>query len=222
MKLPYSEGSTFLVPLKNGGFARGVVARASPKGRGVMGYFFGPRLSSKDGVTWNDLDPSGAILRIRFGDLGLINGEWPICGQVPNWNRDDWPMPDFVRRDPLGCLKPKLVRYADDDPMRIEVEYPIDDDSGMLEDVSAGYGAVEIRLSKVLGLSGPSGYDDKGKLELQPSTRSSKERKVDHYLYFPKRTDALSVAAVLRKDDFVVETKRSADDKNWLVLARHI
>jgi hypothetical protein len=41
MKLPYSEGSVFLVPLRKGGYARGVVARASPKGKGLLGYFFG-------------------------------------------------------------------------------------------------------------------------------------------------------------------------------------
>ncbi len=151
MTLPYFDGSTFLVPLRNGGYARGVVARASPEGKGVMGYFFGPRLSSTVGVAWDDLDPANAILRIRFGDLGLINGEWPIVGEIRNWNRSEWPMPDFVRRDPLGRLKPILVRYADDDPNRIETEYAIDDDSGMLPDSSAGYGAVEIKLTKLLG-----------------------------------------------------------------------
>jgi hypothetical protein len=116
-----------------------------------MGYFFGPRLSSTDGVEWNDLDPAKAILRMRFGDLGLINGEWPIYAKVPDWNRSEWPMPDFVRRDPLGRLKPMLVRYMDNDPNRVETEYAIDDDSGMLPDSSAGYGAVEIRLTKLLG-----------------------------------------------------------------------
>ena len=46
MKLPYSEGSVFLVPLRNGGYARGVVARATGEGKGLFGYFFGPRLAS--------------------------------------------------------------------------------------------------------------------------------------------------------------------------------
>ena len=151
MSLPYSESSVFLVPLRNGGYARGVVARASPKGKGVLGYFFGPRLSSTDDAVWDDLEPAKAILRIRFGDLGLINGEWAIFGKVPSWNRSEWPTPDFVRRDPLGRSKPVLVRYSDDDPMRIEAEYRIEDDSGMLPDSAYGYGAVEIELTKLLG-----------------------------------------------------------------------
>lgn len=150
MILPYSEGFRFLVPLRNGGYARGVVARASPEGKGVMGYFFGPRFSSESNVVWLDIHPATAILRIRFGDLGLINGKWPIYGKISNWNRSEWPMPDFIRRDPLGRLRPVLVRYLDDDPNRVETEYSIDDDSDMLPDSSAGYGAVEIRLTKLL------------------------------------------------------------------------
>ena len=35
--------------------------------------------------------------------------------------------------------------------MRIEAEYRIEDDSGMLPDSAYGYGAVEIELTKLLG-----------------------------------------------------------------------
>src|SRR5437588_3474510 len=139
-KLPYSEGSVFLVPLRKGGYGRGVVARAGPKGRGLFGYFFGPRLTSADTAKLDDLDPSNSVLRVRFGDLGLINNEWSILGKVPNWDRSHWPMPDFARRPP--GLKARLVRYCDTDPMCIEAEYPIDDDLGLPTDSAYGYGAV--------------------------------------------------------------------------------
>src|SRR6476660_1809183 len=111
MTLPYSEGSVFMVPLRKGGYARGVVARASDEGKGIFGYFFGPRIPSIEDVPLDDLVPFNSITRIMFGDLGLINGSWPIVGRVPNWSRSQWSMPDFVRRDPLGRLKPTLVRY---------------------------------------------------------------------------------------------------------------
>ena len=150
MKLPYSEGSVFLVPLKNGGYARGVVARASRHGKVLFGYFFGPLLRSTDIVAFDDLDPANAVLCVMFGDLGLINGEWVVRGAVPNWDRTQWPMPDFVRKDPLGFLKPVLVRYCDTDPRRVETEYRIDDDSGLPTNSLSGYGAVEIKLSKLL------------------------------------------------------------------------
>jgi hypothetical protein len=89
MKLPYSEGSVFLVPLRNGGYARGVVARATAKGKTLFGYFFGPRIESTGSTVLDDLNPANATLRIRFGDLGLINGAWPLLGRIPNWDRAD-------------------------------------------------------------------------------------------------------------------------------------
>lgn len=150
-KLPYSEGSVFLIPLRKGGYARGVIARASPKGKALLGYFFGPRLPSADQAIIDDLNPGDAILRVIFGDLGFINGEWTILGKVPNWDRTEWPMPDFVRRDPVGRRKSVLVRYSDSDPMQIEAEFPIEDDSGLAVDSAYGYGAVEIALTKLLG-----------------------------------------------------------------------
>ena len=150
MKLPYSEGSIFLVPLRNGGYARGVVARSSSAGKVLLGYFFGPRLSSPTLVVVEDLDPAHAVLEVRFGDLGLINGIWPIVGRIPRWDRTRWPMPLFVRRDPLKKREPVLVRYSDTDPRHIETERPIDDNAEMISDSMYGYGAVEIKLTKLL------------------------------------------------------------------------
>ncbi|MFO0840715.1 MAG: Imm26 family immunity protein [Phycisphaerae bacterium] len=142
MRLPYAEWSVFCVPLNDGGYARGVVARATKKGKVLLGYFFGPRLATVDAAILTDLDPQNSVLRITFGDLGLIRREWPILGVLPNWNRSAWPMPDVVRRDPLGRLKPVLVRYSDDDPNRIEMERVIDNDIGLAPDSMYGYGAV--------------------------------------------------------------------------------
>jgi hypothetical protein len=151
MKLPYSEGSVFVVPLTKGGYARGVVARAAPRGRALFGYFFGPPLTSATAARLDDLKPDNAVLRVRFGDLGLINGEWSVIGRVPDWDRSQWRMPDFVRQDPLGRLRPVLVRYCDTDPRHIEAEYPINNDSNLPTDSGYGYGAVEIELTKLLG-----------------------------------------------------------------------
>ncbi len=75
MKLPYSEGCVFLVPLREGGYARGVVARAAPQGKVLFGYFFGPRIDSVGKIALEDLVPGNEVLRVRFGDLGLIEGK---------------------------------------------------------------------------------------------------------------------------------------------------
>lgn len=148
-KLPYTEGSVFLVPLRDSGFARGVVARSAPKGRILFGYFFGPKLDNDLSPALTGLNPKKAILRDRFGDLGLMNGEWQVIGIVPSWKRSEWSMPDFVRRDPLGRRKARLVRYSDTDPSCIALEKPIDDDPTLANDGLAGYGFVEIRLTKL-------------------------------------------------------------------------
>jgi hypothetical protein len=151
MKRSYGEGSVFLVPLRDGGYARGVIARAGPDGKVLFGYFFGPRLASNAEVPFEDLNPATALLHVRFGALGLLRGDWPVLAKLPSWDRSEWPMHDFARRDPLGQRKARLVHYSNDDPSRIEAEFPIDDDAGLATDSLSGYGAVEIKLTKLLG-----------------------------------------------------------------------
>jgi Immunity protein 26 len=150
MKLPYQEGSIFVLPIRTGGYARGVVARKAPRGKVLFGYFFGPLLSSVRSAPVDGLNPSQATFRVRFGDLGLINGEWKVIGSIRDWNRAEWLMPAFIRKDPLGKRKSLVVTYSDTDPLRIESERPFDDDSGLDSDTLYGYGAVEIVLTKLL------------------------------------------------------------------------
>lgn len=150
MKPSYPNSSVFLVPLKDGGFARGVVARAAPDGKLLLGYFFGPRLASLAEADLSGLEPSNAILSLRFGDLGLVKGLWPIMGKLPEWNPAEWPMPSAVRRDLLGNAKPVLVRYDDNDPSKILSEEALEDDNELPTDGLAGYGFVEAKLTKLL------------------------------------------------------------------------
>src|SRR6476660_2401829 len=123
--LPYSEGAVFAVPLRNGGYARGVVARAGPEGKVLFGHFFGPRLDSVDQVNLEGIEPGKSILSVIFGDLGLINGEWRLIGSMPNWQRGAWSMPEFVRREPIG-KRAWRVRRSDVDPLKIESEVPVE------------------------------------------------------------------------------------------------
>lgn len=150
MKLPYSEGSVFVLPLRSGGYARGVVARAK---EGILfGYFFGPRLDSMEEANFDKLHPDKAILRLRFGDLGLIEGEWKVLGMVPGWDRSAWPIPLLVSRVPRELRKPFLIECADTDPNVETGQWTIEHDehpdlpsAGLF-----GSGAVEIRLGKML------------------------------------------------------------------------
>jgi Immunity protein 26 len=149
MKLPYSEGSVFLVPLRDGGYAKGVVARAAPEGKVLFGYFFGPKIKSTEDIVVGDLTPGKEILKVRFGDLGLINGKWPVRGHVSNWSRSEWTMPDFVRREPISN-RTWLVRYSDTDPSRVVSEELVDPACSLPTDSTSGSGSVEIKLTKLL------------------------------------------------------------------------
>ncbi|MGJ4948636.1 immunity 26/phosphotriesterase HocA family protein [Bradyrhizobium sp. HKCCYLS20291] len=157
MKQTYREGAVFLVPLRDGGFARGVVARTPLRARKILlGYFFGPRLISREAASFAQLAARDAILFARCGDLRPIDGSWPVLGGHPSWNRSDWPFPDFVRRDPLTS-RAYLVRYLDTDPRKIEFERPIDPDCDLPRDGLWGSGAVELILTKLLAASRPDG-----------------------------------------------------------------
>jgi hypothetical protein len=150
MKLPYREGTWFAVPLRDGGFAVGVVARATPKGKIILCYFFGPRRSKPASISdVRNFAPHDAILVHRVGDLGLINGEWPILGELPSWDRNLWSMPQFVRKDEL-CNRAWRVYYSDNDPAQLVKEEPEPLDSKLERHGLLGYGAAEILVTKRL------------------------------------------------------------------------
>lgn len=152
MKLPYKEGTWFAVPLREGGFAVGVVARATEKGKILLCYFFGPRRMSVPTLEEvESLNSQDAIRKLQVGDLSLINGEWPIIGHSNAWKRADWSMPVFIRRDILRPPRAWLVYRSDTDPNVVVREEPAPhEQKGFENDSLSGAGAAEIVLSKML------------------------------------------------------------------------
>ncbi len=151
-KLEYGPGVLFAVPLNVGGYGLGLVVRANP--RGVMfGYFFGPRRAQPPEVSQvEQLSGVDAVLVGRFGDLHLKQGKWPIIGPIPDWSRDRWPMPDFVRTEPIMGRSFRL-RYDDADPNLLleEVQVPPTEIVGGVPDSLMGAGSVENKLTRLLG-----------------------------------------------------------------------
>ena len=151
MKRPtVREGDLFAVPLCEGGYAVGVVAR---KGQGgvLLGYFFGPRrqkVPTLDEI--QGLAPKDAILVEQFGHLGLRDRTWPILGAMKPWNRDAWPIPDLCRTESLTG-RTWRVTYGEDlaTPLRKE-RCTAEVAATLLPDSLAGAGAVEIGLTKLL------------------------------------------------------------------------
>ena len=74
--MSYDEGNWFAVPLTQGGYALGLVARTNGRGT-ALGYFFLPVFPDvPDSTATVGLQAADAILVRLFGDLALINGEW--------------------------------------------------------------------------------------------------------------------------------------------------
>jgi hypothetical protein len=154
--LPYREGTVFLIPLREGGYATGVVARVARQGKIVLVYLFGPR---RDKPPMPDellgLSASDALKCLRVGDLGLLNGEWPVVGSLPDWQREEWPTPLFLRRDDLS-QRAWIVHFDDEDPSQLQREEVAAYNTTGLERQSLyGYGAVELLLTTILRGTGP-------------------------------------------------------------------
>jgi len=149
-KLTYREGDWFAVPLPGGGYGVGLVARMNRRGA-VLGYFFGPRRESvPTSADVLNLSPKQAALIAQFGDLGLLDGSWPIVGREEEWDRENWPMPAFARIDEFAG-KAWRVEYSEDD-LRWIRETPTTPDQVRRLPKDAAYGdeAVAIELSKLL------------------------------------------------------------------------
>ncbi len=150
-KLPYREGDVFAVPLRDGGYGIGIVARMDGKGA-VLGYFFDRRYEAAPAAAdVGRLTALDAVLIQIFGDVGLVRGTWPVIGQLRDWRREEWPMPAFGRHEELTGRYFR-VEYSDDDPNSRPHEVPISQEEfeRLPEDGAAGFGFIEARLTRLL------------------------------------------------------------------------
>jgi hypothetical protein len=221
MKLNYSEGTWFAVPLDSGGFGVGVVARATKKGPAILVYLFGPKREAVPSLSEvAGLDPSAAVKVVQTGDMHLLGGEWPILGRLPTWQRESWPIPMF-RRSPPFLNHAYNVRYSDVDPNCVISETKVPLGSFKFDDDSLyGVGAVEFELSRLLGGDAPRKADPVAQ-SAEPTQPGGLPQGVRYFLYIPKQKKAEALAARLRGEGFEVETRRGADETNWLVLVSH-
>ena len=144
------EGTWFAVPVQTGGYALGVVARTTAGGGVVLAYFFGNVYTKVPLIEdIESLGPESAVRIFRVGDLGLIDGTWPIIGYDPRWRREDWKMPKFIRKDDLS-RRAWIVQYSEADANIVESEGPIDYDAKLERDAVLGAGAVETLLTRML------------------------------------------------------------------------
>ncbi|WP_437483771.1 immunity 26/phosphotriesterase HocA family protein [Sorangium sp. So ce1014] len=145
---PAPNGTVFLVPLRDGGHAIGVLARAPMEGH-AFGYFFGPRISKVSDVDLAKLIPENALLVGKFGDLEILCKNWPIVGVLKDWAPADWPMLPMARIDEAAG-RAWLATYDDSFDCIEETEIDVDAVSRYPYDRMMGAGAVEIRLTSLI------------------------------------------------------------------------
>lgn len=148
--VPYEDGTWFAVPLRDGGYGTGIVARHSADGC-ILIYLFGPRYKNIPPLHEVQKKRSKDAIKVKIaGDLGLIEGSWPIIGSSEAWKRDEWPMPKFIRKDEISNSV-WLVTYADDNPNQVICEERASIDlQGFERDSLSGAGAIEIVLTRLL------------------------------------------------------------------------
>jgi Immunity protein 26 len=155
------EGTVVAIPVKPQGWVLGVYARVK-KGRGLgvpFGYFFGDVCNAiPDASIIPTLRPSHAILQTCFGDIGLIEGRWPIIGKIEPWTRDDWPMPYMmISGAELGMPCDQRVLFDENDPSReIQRECAEPGTLNLPSASTPGSLALENILSMILGGERPA------------------------------------------------------------------
>jgi hypothetical protein len=151
-KINYSEGDCFLVPLKNGGYARGVVARLNGKGK-VCSFFFLPRYEHiTDAIIDDYLTPANSLYVSFHSDSGfIVDNRWKVFGKISPWVRDDWHLPVFGFTNTLLDERGELRYYDDKTLEKINEEtVSVEKVANLPEDGAAGSGYIEGRLAIII------------------------------------------------------------------------
>ncbi len=145
------EGTWFVVPLGKKRYCLGLIARVTPTGEVAFCFFFHPDNSGKPSMEHTaDLRKTDAISYFRCSTLGLVLGEWTVLGRANEWDRLQWPMPQFYREDVLFKGKGWIVSYSDSDPVAPIAEVRTSANTGLTSDGTLGHEAAEYVLRKSL------------------------------------------------------------------------
>lgn len=142
------------MPLSDGQFIAGVLARISPQGQQIgLGYFFDEIFSSKPSLeVLRDKRAADAREAVRFSTLSLINGHWAVLGKCAGWNRSEWPMPSSVRQ-PCPTVTAFEVQFDDDDPLQVIASNRIscEVDKQLRTENIYGFEGIRIHMERLIG-----------------------------------------------------------------------
>jgi hypothetical protein len=147
-KIIPKEGDVFAVPLMQGGYGMGLIAREHKKI--TLGYFFATIYESLPmEVDFTDINKCEVALIGKFSSMSIEKGEWPVLESIDNFNRSEWPIPMLKMQHPLT---EKYYAVIYDDTLINEERYLIDEkeaeklfNHGLYGDI-----ALQNKLSKIL------------------------------------------------------------------------
>ncbi|MBS4063776.1 MAG: hypothetical protein KGZ74_04410 [Chitinophagaceae bacterium] len=147
-KIKLKEGDFFSIPLTQGGYGIGLVAREY---RTItLGYFFDiiyqnipEKINDRDIRNWRI-----ALIGI-FSSLGIKNGEWPLLKTDFIFNKEEWPIPIFKTQEPLT---EKYFAVKVDITLMNDERYLISEEEAKayFKHVSYGYESLSKQLSTIL------------------------------------------------------------------------
>jgi hypothetical protein len=145
----YGRGDWFLVPLPaSQPYIGRIVAGKAPI---LFGYFFAPMGDRPSAQDLARISPNSAVLRAKFGDLGLLEGRWQVIAS--DQLDPEWTLPPLRRIDVVSG-EAYLVTYGDDLSRERECKRITPSEAMRFpSDSLYGYGAVEIELRRLWAVS---------------------------------------------------------------------
>lgn len=147
-KIKIIEGNIFAVPLVQGGYAIGLIARRHKTSS--LGYFFDKiYLSPPEELDIADINNWKVALIGQFSAIGIEEGEWPLLKTNFDFNREEWPIPVLKMQDPLS---EKYFAVIYDDTLFNEERHLITKEEAdkLFGHGVYGYVALEKKLSSIL------------------------------------------------------------------------
>lgn len=151
-KLKIQEGDVFSYPINDDLFGIGLVLRIN--GMIMLSVFFDPKFVNQDSnVLKLDLSKQVIFFTCLCSALGIKNSRWKILGKLESWDKRQWPIPVFKRKDSLSGEYSKVFYNENlEETNCIEVESGAVTIIDCPDDGLAGYGYVESKMKKLLNL----------------------------------------------------------------------
>lgn len=147
-KIKVKEGDIFTVPLVQGGYGIGLIARRHKTSS--LGYFFDKIYPSPpEALNIADINNWKVALIGQFSAIGIEEGEWPLLNTNFAFIREQWPIPVLKMQEPIS---EKYFAVIYDDTLFNEERHLITKEEAdkLFGHGVYGYVALEKKLSSIL------------------------------------------------------------------------